>query len=142
LQFSLGKVHETSLFLYERRRVSAHGGCDGKFILEGQKAYIAINGTGGAALLAFLQAIGVKADARSLTIGAFWGVVFFAIGVALGAATCPVRHLALAREEYTSAGSIYRLAHWYLQVAPSSVFCWAWFAPRFGGFKALRYMFE
>jgi hypothetical protein len=28
-----------------------------EFILEGQKAYIAINGAGGAALLAFLQAI-------------------------------------------------------------------------------------
>jgi hypothetical protein len=49
-----------------------------KFILEGQKAYIAINGAGGAALLAFLQAIWAIKDARALTIGALWGVAVLA----------------------------------------------------------------
>jgi hypothetical protein len=66
-----------------------------RFILEGQKTFIAINGAGAAALLAFLQAIWSNEKAATLRPWVLWGVVAFAIGVAISSVSFLARHQAL-----------------------------------------------
>ena len=83
-----------------------------RFLLEGQKAYIAINGAGAAALLAFLQAIWSNEGAASLRVWVLWGIVSFALGVAIAAASYPIRHQALVKKAFTSKHCLFQLAYW------------------------------
>jgi uncharacterized BrkB/YihY/UPF0761 family membrane protein len=112
-------------------------GAKEKFILEGQKAFIAINGAGAAALLAFLQAIWGKENARALTVGALIGIVFLALGVALGASTYILRHLALTRNELQWGTLTYNLAYGYVPSAAIMFFVFGLSAVAIGGFCAL-----
>ena len=52
-----------------------------QFLREGQKAYMAINGAGAVALLAFLQAIWAVEKAASLRDWVLLGILSFAVGV-------------------------------------------------------------
>ncbi|MDO9461990.1 MAG: hypothetical protein Q7N95_17975 [Alphaproteobacteria bacterium] len=73
-----------------------------RFLLEGQKAYITINGAGAVALLTFLQAIWDKPNVTSLQIGTLWGIIAFAFGVAVASASYPIRQRALNIGAFTS----------------------------------------
>jgi len=64
-----------------------------RYLLEGQKTYIAINGAGAAALLAFLQAIWAIPTAAPLRPWVLCGIMLFAVGVVIAASSFVVRHL-------------------------------------------------
>lgn len=71
-----------------------------RFLLEGQKAYIAINAGGAVALLAFLQAIWEKCPDTTLIKGVLYGIIAFAIGVTIAVASFPIRHYALNQQAF------------------------------------------
>lgn len=85
-----------------------------RFLLEGQKAYIAINGGGAVALLAFLQAIWNVPSAASLRPWVLWGIVAFAFGVSVAASSYCIRHLALNKKAFTSGHRLFQVAYWYI----------------------------
>ena len=110
-----------------------------KFILEGQKALIAVNGAGGAALLAFLQAMWGKAGAEPLILGVIIGIVFFALGVGAGTITYPLRHLALTKDQMQwQPGSAFNYAYWHVPIAGNVFFMCGLLATAIGGIEALR----
>ncbi|MGE0734192.1 MAG: hypothetical protein AB7P50_05500 [Alphaproteobacteria bacterium] len=85
-----------------------------KYVLEGQKAFIAINGAGAVALLAFLQAIWAIPTASSIRIWVLGGILVFAIGVSLGALSYPLRHHAFVKGAHNSSHRLYRWCYWYI----------------------------
>ncbi len=85
-----------------------------RFLLEGQKAYIAINAAGAAALLAFLQAIWDKPTAIPLRAWVLYGIISFAVGVAVATASYPIRHYALTQKALTSEHWLFRIAYWII----------------------------
>src|SRR5262245_50435646 len=61
-------------------------------LLEGQKTYIAINGAGAAALLAFLEATWALPTAAPLRPRVLCGIMLFAVGLVVAASSFIVRH--------------------------------------------------
>jgi hypothetical protein len=88
-----------------------------RYVLEGQRTYIAINGAGAIALLTFMQAMWDKTGAASLKIWILFGVLSFAAGVVIGAATFPVRHWAFVHNVSDERHFIYRLMYRYMPAA-------------------------
>ena len=110
-----------------------------KFILEGQKALIAINGAGGAALLAFLQAIWGKAEAEPLILGAIIGLMCFALGVGAGTISYPLRHLALTKGQMAwERGSTFDFAYRCVPIAGNMFLMCGLLATAIGGIEAIR----
>jgi hypothetical protein len=108
------------------------------FILEGQKATIAINGAAAAALLAFLQAVWDKRDTRPLIIGGLIGIIFFAVGVSLGALTYLLRHRAFTYGQRDwRDGQTYRFAYWRVPLASIWCFILGLVLTAVGGFWAV-----
>jgi hypothetical protein len=108
-----------------------------RFLLEGQKVFIAINGLGAAALLTFLQAIWNISTAESLRAWVLFGIVAFAIGVAIAAATFPVRQYALNEKAFTKEHWLFRLAYWYMPGSAIIAFLLGLFLPVIGAFLAI-----
>jgi len=108
-----------------------------RFLLEGQKANIAINGAGAAALLAFLQAIWEKDPTSPLLVWVLFGIVSFAVGVAVAAASYPIRHYALNKNALTKEHYLFRLAYWYIPAAAIISFFIGLVLPVTGAFLAI-----
>jgi hypothetical protein len=107
-----------------------------RLILEGQKAYIAINAAGAATLLAFLQAIWPQAGAASLKKAVLYGIAAFAIGVAVAMLSYLARHWALRKHQF-NAGIFYRIA--YDCIPPIAILCFllGLIIPVIGGLDSL-----
>ena len=73
-----------------------------RILLEGQKTYIMINAAGALALLAFLQAIWPNASALALKKAALWGIMAFAVGVAVASLGYFIRYWALRKGQANS----------------------------------------
>jgi hypothetical protein len=108
-----------------------------KYLLEGQKAYIAMNGAGAAALLAFLQAIWSNHEAAALRIWVLCGIISFAVGAAAGAVSYPVRHRAFVIGSSKANHLLYQIAYWYIPAVSISAFLLGLGLPVIGGFKSL-----
>ena len=91
-----------------------------RFLLEGQKAHIAMHAAGAAMLLAFLQAI--WSDIPDLRGPVLFGIIAFAFGVAVGAASYPLRHRALVIGALSANHWLYQLVYWWLPALSISLF--------------------
>jgi hypothetical protein len=108
-----------------------------QYLLEGQKAYIAINGAGAAALLAFLQAIWAVDSAKSIRVWVLLGIIAFAFGSAAGALSYPVRHRAFVTNASNDAFFLYRIAYWYIPGVAILSFILGLLFPVIGAFLSL-----
>src|SRR5207245_9401827 len=108
----------------------------GRVLFEGQKAYILINAAGAAILLAFLQSIWSTTGAASLKTGVLWGIVAFAVGVAVAALGYVARHWALRRNQVNS-GLIFQVAATWIPVLAILCFLAGTILPVLGGFDSL-----
>ena len=107
-----------------------------RFILEGQKTYILINGAGAAALLAFLQAIWTQDKAASLRVWVLCGIIAFACGVAVGSFSFLARHRALKKGQLDN-GCWFQLSYIWIPIIAIVCFLVGLVLPVVGGFKAL-----
>jgi hypothetical protein len=88
-----------------------------RYVLEGQRTYIAINGAGAIALLTFLQAMWDKTNTVPLRFWILLGILSFAVGVIIGAATFPVRHWAFVHNASHENFFVYRMMYRYMPAA-------------------------
>jgi hypothetical protein len=103
-----------------------------RFVLEGQRTYIAINGAGAIALLTFMQAMWDKANATPLRIWILFGVLSFVVGVVIGAAIFPVRHWAYAHHVSDETRFVYRLMYRYMPALTLFAFLFGIMLPMYG----------
>ena len=108
-----------------------------RFVLEGQKAYIAINGAGAAGLLAFLQAIWEKPKAEPLLEWVLYGILAFAVGVVCGASTYPLRHRAFVKGASDDTNFLYRTCYRYLPATSILAFLLGLLLPVWGAFLSI-----
>jgi len=92
-----------------------------QYINEGAKGLILVNGGGAVALLAFLQAIWTKEDAKVLAVWVLGGTAFLTFGVVFAAGIFMARHRAYVKGAGDDTHAWYRLAHWY--VPGASLLC-------------------
>lgn len=107
-----------------------------RLLREGQKAYIVINAAGGAALLAFLQAIWPMGGALSLKKGVLFGIAALAAGVAVATLGYLARHWAL-RKNQVNSGFVFQLAHVWIPFIAVACFVAGLILPVLGGFDSL-----
>jgi len=103
-----------------------------RFVLEGQRTYIAINGAGAIALLTFMQAMWDKANTAPLRIWILIGVLSFVVGVVIGAAIFPVRHWAYVHNVSNESHFVYRLMYRYMPALTLFAFLLGIMLPMYG----------
>ena len=83
-----------------------------RYINEGAKGLIWMNGAGAAVLLALLQAIWGKPGAAAFSNWILFGIGCLVIGVALAASIFMFRHLAYVKGAHNKKHSLYKSTHW------------------------------
>lgn len=105
-----------------------------RVLFEGQKAYIVINAVGAIVLLVFLQAIWSSPGALLLKKGVLWGIVAFAVGVAVATLGYAVRHWSLRR---SGSRLIAPLVHMVIPLLVVASFLTGVILPVMGGLDSL-----
>ena len=108
-----------------------------RFLLEGQKAFMAINSAGAVALMTLLQSDLGAPNAASMRPWVLYGIVAFVIGVAVAAASYPIRHYALNRRALTAEDWVFKVAYWYVPSVSILAFLTGSFLPVIGAFLAI-----
>ena len=85
-----------------------------RYINEGAKGLIWMNGAGAVALLALLQAILGKPGAAAFSIWILAGTGCLLFGVALAASIFMFPHRAYVKGAHNEKHSLYKWAHWYV----------------------------
>jgi len=99
---------------------------------ESQKAYIAINAVGAIVLLVFLQAIWASPGALALKKGVLYGIVAFAVGVAVATLGYAVRNWSLRGSRLIGP-----LLHTLIPLLVVASFLTGVILPVLGGFDSL-----
>ncbi len=85
-----------------------------RYVNEGAKGLILMNGAGAVALLALLQAIWGKPGAAAFSTWILAGTGWLLFGVALAASIFMFRHRAHVKAAHNETYSLYKWAHWYV----------------------------
>jgi len=88
-----------------------------RYINEGAKGLLLINGAGAVALLALLQAIWGKDGAAAFSNWVLYGTTALAVGVVVAASIFMFRHRAYVVGAHNAEHRLYRWTHWYIPSA-------------------------
>lgn len=108
-----------------------------RVLLEGQKACILISAAGAVALFALLQAVWSSGGALSLKKGILWGILAFALGIAVALLGYLARHWAI-RKNQTNSGLFFKLVHIWIPLAVIGCIVLGLVSPVVGGFDSLN----
>lgn len=93
-----------------------------RFINEGAKGLMLVNGAGAVALLAFLQSIWGQDGGAALADWVLAGTAVLVLGVALAASIFMFRHRAFVKGAHDETFQLYRWAHWWVPGASIACF--------------------
>ena len=108
-----------------------------RMMFEGQKAHIIINAVGAVVLLVFLQAIWSSPGALLLKKGVLWGIIAFAVGIAVATLGYGVRLWSLRRSGPRLIAPLASLVNGAIPLLVIASFLTGVIMPVLGGFNSL-----
>ena len=108
------QVSADALFLSQQNAANILRESKERYINEGAKGLIWMNGAGAVALLALLQAIWGKPGAAAFSTWILFGTGCLLFGVALAASIFMLRHRAYVIGAHNGKYPLYRWTHWYV----------------------------